>query len=87
MTIDKQRLKTLIIQELHLEDITPEAIDNDAPLFGEGDGLGLDSLDAVELAVLVQREFGVTIEDSDEVRRAFTSINALADYVEKAPAK
>ena len=85
--VDKLQLKKAIIRELHLEDMTPERIDDAAPLFGEGEGLGLDSLDAVELAVLVQREFGVEIEDSDEVRQAFSSINALAAYVEEAQKK
>jgi Acyl carrier protein len=87
MTVDKLQFKTAIIRELHLEDMTPDLIDDSEPLFGEGKGLGLDSLDAVELAVLVQREFGVTIEDSEEVRQAFTSINALATYVEEAQKK
>ena len=85
--VDKLQLKKAIIKELNLEDMTPERIDDAAPLFGEGEGLGLDSLDAVELAVLVQREFGVEIEDSDEVRQAFSSINALAAYVEEARKK
>ena len=85
--VDKLHLKRAIIKELHLEDMTPERIDDAAPLFGEGEGLGLDSLDAVELAVLVQREFGVVIEDSEEVRQAFTSIDALAAYVDEVQKK
>ena len=85
--VDKLQLKKAIIKELNLEDMTPERIDDAAPLFDEEEGLGLDSLDAVELAVLVQREFGVEIDDSDEVRQAFNSINALAAYVEEAKRK
>lgn len=73
-------LKEAIIDELHLEDVTPEDIDDDAPLFKEG--LGLDSLDAVELTVLVQRHFGVTLDDVDKARDAFASINALVAYIE-----
>lgn len=73
-------LKEAIIAELHLEDVTCEDIDDDAPLFKEG--LGLDSLDAVELTVLVQRRFGVTLDDADKAREAFASINALAAYIE-----
>jgi acyl carrier protein len=73
-------LKQELIKELRLEDIDPEDIDNAAPLFGEG--LGLDSLDAVELTVLVQRRFGVIIEDIDAAREAFASVDALAEYIE-----
>ncbi|MDR2605482.1 MAG: phosphopantetheine-binding protein [Desulfovibrio sp.] len=73
-------LKQEMIKELRLEDIGPEDIDDAAPLFGEG--LGLDSLDAVELTVLVQRRFGVTIEDIDVAREAFASVDALAEYIE-----
>ena len=85
--IDKLQLKKAIIKELNLEDMTPERINDAAPLFGEGEGLGLDSLDAVELAVLVQRDFGVEIEDSGEVRQAFSSINALVSYIEETQNK
>ena len=80
--VDKLQLKKAIIKELNLEDMIPERIDDVAPLFGEGEGLGLDSLDAVELAVLIQREFGVEIDDSEEVRQAFGSIDALVAYIE-----
>lgn len=73
-------LKEAIIDELHLEDVALEDIDDDAPLFKEG--LGLDSLDAVELTVLVQRHFGVTLDDVDKARDAFASINTLAAYIE-----
>jgi acyl carrier protein len=73
-------LKQELIKELRLADIEPEDIDDAAPLFGEG--LGLDSLDAVELTVLIQRRFGVIIEDMDAARKAFTSVAALAGYIE-----
>lgn len=73
-------LKQAIVEELHLEDVNPDEIDDDAPLFGEG--LGLDSLDAVELTVLVQRRFGVAMDDVDTAKEAFASINALAAYIE-----
>jgi len=75
----KKQLKQTLISELNLEDLVPDDIDDSAPLFG--DGLGLDSLDAVEIVVLVQRLYGVEIKDMDEGRRAFQSINALAEFI------
>ena len=80
MTIN-EKLKTIIIEELNLEDIRAEDIEDDAPLFGEG--LELDSLDAVELVVQVQKNFGVEIKDMEEGRLAFQSINALRHFIEE----
>ncbi len=74
-------LKQAIIKELNLEDVSPEDIVDDAPLFGEG--LGLDSLDAIELVVLVQRHFGVNMEDMEDAKSAFSSLGALVRYIEE----
>jgi acyl carrier protein len=76
-----EKLKTIIIEELNLEDVTVEEIEDDAPLFGEG--LELDSLDAVELVVQVQKHFGVEIKDIEEGRKAFESINTLRHFIEE----
>jgi acyl carrier protein len=75
----KTKLKQLIIEDLSLEDISPEDIKDDAPLFGEG--IGLDSLDAVELVVLLQRNFGIQIKDLEEGRKIFENLDSLAQYV------
>jgi acyl carrier protein len=80
MTV-KEQLKKIIIEELNLEDISPEDIKDDEPLFGEG--LGLDSLDAVEIVVLLEKHFGVEVNSLDEGKEAFRSINALTAYIEE----
>ena len=72
-------LKKLIINTLKLEDITPEDIEDDAPLFGEG--LGLDSIDALELVVSLEKTYGVFIPDSEVGKKVFRSVNALAEFV------
>ena len=77
----REKLKTVLVRELNLEDVTPADIADDAPLFGEG--LGLDSLDAVELVVQVQKHFGVEIKDMEEGREAFRSIATLAAFIEE----
>ena len=77
----KTELKKALVTELNLEDITPDEIDDNEPLFG--DGLSLDSLDAVELVVLVQRHFGVEITDMNEGKKAFESITTLAAFIEE----
>ena len=75
----KSRLKELLISELSLEDIEPSEIADDEMLFGEG--LGLDSLDAVEIVVLLQRNFGLEIQDMEKGREIFQSLDTLAKYV------
>lgn len=75
------KLKELLIEELNLVDVNVNDIDDDAPLFVEG--LGLDSLDAVELVVLVQKNFNVEIKNMDEGKVAFQSINSLVDFIKE----
>jgi len=74
------KIKEVIIKALELEDVTPADIDDAAPLFGEG--LGLDSIDALELVIAIKEEFGVSfVQNSEETRKAFASVNALAEYI------
>lgn len=74
-------LKKMIIDTLRLEDVSAEDIDNEEPLFREG--LGLDSIDALELVVAIEKNFNVIIEDEDVGRRAFASIHSLARFVQE----
>jgi acyl carrier protein len=75
------KLKQEIIEVLNLEDIKPEDIDNDAPLFGEG--LGLDSIDALELIVLMEKNYGIKLQDPAKGKEIFKSINVMADFIQK----
>lgn len=73
-------LKTLLIEGLHLEDIEADEIDVNEPLFG--DGLGLDSIDALEIAVLLDRQYGVKItSEDDKNREIFASLTSLAKFI------
>lgn len=79
----KTELKQLIVDALSLEDIAPADIDDAAPLFGEG--LGLDSIDSLELVIAIKEKFGVQMpKDKAEARAHFASVNALADFIQKA---
>ena len=75
----RKTLKELLVKELSLEDINPEDIKDDEVLFVEG--LGLDSLDAVEIVVLLQRNFGLEVKDLENRRDIFYSIDTLAKYI------
>ncbi len=76
----KKEIKEVVISSLELEDITPEDIKDDEPLFGEG--LGLDSIDALELGVALKKKFGIKFSsESSDNKQHFASINALADYI------
>ena len=77
----EQEVKELIVDVLQLEDITPADIDSEAPLFVEG--LGLDSIDALEIGVALQKRYGITLSaESQETRRHFASVRALAAMIE-----
>lgn len=76
----KPELKKHIIKYLNLLDLTPESINDDQPLFGEG-GLGLDSIDSIELIVLLEREYGIKITDPKEGRKILIDVNTIADYI------
>jgi len=77
----KEKLKSQIILFLNLTDLTPADIKDDDPLFG--DGLGLDSIDSLELIVLLKREYGINIQDPKEGRKVLVDINSMADYIEQ----
>lgn len=77
----KEQLKKQIIEFLNLMQVKPEDIKDDEPLFGEG--LGLDSIDSIELIVLLGREYGIDIKDPKEGRKILTSINTMAAYIEE----
>jgi len=75
----KEKLKELLISGLRLQDLAPAGIADDQPIFVEG--LGLDSIDALELLVLIEEHFGIAIPDEEIGKQAFASINALADFI------
>ena len=78
-----EKLKLEIIEALNLEEITPQDIDADAPLFGEG--LGLDSIDALEIILILERNYGIKVINpgSEDVKAIFYSTRSLAEYIEK----
>lgn len=74
-----QELKEHLIEELNLEEVTPADIDTDAPLFG--DGLGLDSIDALEIILILEKFYGVKLANAAEAKPIFYSVRTLAEYV------
>ena len=86
MTNDlRRKLKELLIERLKFEDMTPDDIPDDEPLFAGG--LGLDSIDALEIVVMLESEFGIKVKNEASARDSFKSINALAAFVEQKQAQ
>ncbi|AHF16421.1 phosphopantetheine-binding protein [Niabella soli] len=77
----KQQVKEQIIKFLNLNSVKPEEIKDDEPLFGEG--LGLDSIDSIELIVMLSREYGINIQDPKEGRKILTTVNTMVDYIDQ----
>lgn len=77
-----EKLKRELIEELNLEEITPKDINPDEPLFGDG-GLGLDSIDALEIILILERNYGIKIKNPAEGKQIFYSLRTLADYIVK----
>lgn len=74
-----EKLKSQIIEQLNLVEVKPEEINADSPLFG--DGLGLDSIDALELIVLLEKHYGIKIEDPKDGKAIFQSLRTMAEYI------
>ena len=81
----KRKLKELLIERLKFEDMTPDDIPDDEPLFAGG--LGLDSIDALEIVVMLESEFGIKLKNESSARESFRSISTLAEFVEQRLAK
>jgi acyl carrier protein len=80
LSILEQEIKSLIISSLGLEDVSIEDISSEAPLFGEG--LGLDSIDALELGIALSKKYGITLDpNAEDIRENFSSVKSLAEYV------
>ena len=77
----KEELKAKIIEQLNLEDVSVEDIADDDALFG--DGLGLDSIDALELIVMLDKDYGIRLSDPKEGRKIFESVQVMADYIQE----
>ncbi len=75
----KEKLKVQVIEHLNLDDMKPSDIPNDEPLFG--DGLGLDSIDALELIVMLEKHYGLKVTNPEDGRRVFYTIDSMAEYI------
>ncbi len=84
MSVDRElndELKRILIDALNLDGVTPETIEDDAPLFGEG--LGLDSIDALEIAMAIEKRFQIKVQPDKETKKYFYSIQTLADLIQE----
>ncbi|RZK16535.1 MAG: acyl carrier protein [Hymenobacter sp.] len=79
----KLKLKELLVEHLNLNDIKPEDIGDDQPIFGEG--LGLDSIDALELIVMLQQHFGIRLSKTDNGPQVLATVNSMAEYITAHP--
>ncbi|MFO7828229.1 MAG: phosphopantetheine-binding protein [Bacteroidales bacterium] len=82
----KADIKSMIIETLNIQDITPEDIEDDLPLFGGENTLGLDSIDAIELVMAVQRQYKVRIDDQNLAREVLKDVNSIAEFISKKAA-
>ena len=78
--MDTQKLKLQIIEALNLEEVVPEDINEEAPLFGP-DGLGLDSIDALELIVMLEKNYGIKLSDPAKSKEVLSTVNSIAAYI------
>ena len=83
----KREIKEVILESLNITDIKPEEIDNSAPLFAKGNILGLDSIDAIELIMTIQKHFKVRIADQNLARHVLESIDTIAEFLIKEKEK
>lgn len=75
-----QELKEHLIEDLNLEEMTPEDIDENAPLFGD-EGLGLDSIDVLEIILILEKYYGLRVATPEEGKKIFQSVNSMAEYI------
>jgi acyl carrier protein len=78
----KREIKILIMDSLNITDVNPEDIDNEIPLFGGGNALALDSVDALEVIMAIQRNYQIRIADQSQARYTLRSINSIAEFIE-----
>ncbi len=83
----KLKIKKLIIEKLNITHIEAEELDDNAPLFGKDNALGLDSIDAIEIILALKEEYGVRLDDQNLAREILLSINTIADFLEKEKRK
>jgi acyl carrier protein len=80
-TVLKKEIKLLIIATLNIGDVTPEEVEDDAPLFGQDNVLGLDSIDALEIVMMLQEKYGVRLDDKNQARFILQNISTIAEFI------